>query len=105
MDPWIAAAADEIAERAPAELEQLVAVSSPSGDHADDLIVTLEGTGSGRIVLLGHVDTVHAHDVHVPLARDGDNLIGAGTVDMKGGDVIAVGVLRALAQRRDDFEE
>src|ERR687890_216383 len=135
MDPWIAAAADEIAERAPAELEQLVAVSSPSGDvagadaaievvlehvpegvrverpacssadHADDLIVTLEGNGSGRIVLLGHVDTVHAHDVHVPLARDGDNMIGSGTVDMKGGDVIAVGVLRALAQRRDDFEE
>jgi glutamate carboxypeptidase len=135
MDPWIAAAAEEIAAHAPAELEQLVAVSSPSGDiagadaaievvlehvpegvrverpacssadHADDLIVTLEGTGSGRIVLLGHVDTVHAHDVHVPLARDGDNLIGAGTVDMKGGDVLAVGVLRALAQRRRDFAE
>jgi len=135
MDPWISAAADEIAERAPAELEQLVAVSSPSGDiagadaaievvlehvprdvrverpacssadHADDLIVTLEGTGSGRVVLLGHVDTVHPHAGHFPLGRDGDNLVGAGTVDMKGGDVLAVGVLRALAQRRQDFAE
>ena len=71
MDPWIAAAAEEIAARAPAELERLVAISSPSGDvagaeaaiayaltlvpdgarverppcstpdHADDLVVTL----------------------------------------------------------------
>jgi glutamate carboxypeptidase len=32
MDPWIAAAAEEIAARAPAELERLVAISSPSGD-------------------------------------------------------------------------
>ena len=34
MDPWIAAAADEIAARAPSELERLVAISSPSGDVA-----------------------------------------------------------------------
>ncbi len=135
MDPWIAEAADEIAARAPGELERLVAISSPSGDiegaeavlalvlelvpdgvrvervpcsspdHADDLIVTLAGSGSGRVVLLGHVDTVHAHDVHRPLEPDGDTLIGSGTVDMKGGDVLAIGVLRALAGRTQDFEE
>jgi len=135
MDPWIAEAAEEIAARAPAELERLVAVSSPSGDiegaeavlqlvlelvpdgvrverapcsspdHADDLIVTLAGSGSGRVVLLGHVDTVHAHDVHRPLESEGDTLIGSGTVDMKGGDVLAIGVLRALARRTQDFEE
>jgi glutamate carboxypeptidase len=135
MDPWIAAAADEIAARAPEQLERLVAISSPSGDvagadaaielvielvpaglrvervpcssadHADDLIVTLAGSGSGRIVLLGHVDTVHAHEEHRPLAYEGELLTGSGTVDMKGGDVLAVGVLRALAQRTADFEE
>ena len=135
MDPWIAAAAAEIAARAPAELERLVGVSSPSGDvagaeaafevaidllpdgvrverapcsssdHADDLIATLEGSGSGRVVLLGHVDTVHAHDEHRPLTRDGDRLVGAGSVDMKGGDVLALGVLRALTQRTDTFAE
>jgi glutamate carboxypeptidase len=135
MDPWIAAAAEEIAARAPGELERLVAISSPSGDvagaeaaielvlalvpagagaervqcssanHADDLIVTLPGSSSRRIVLLGHVDTVHAHEDHRALRRDGDNLIGAGTVDMKGGDVLAIGVLRALARRTADFEE
>ncbi|MDX6682095.1 MAG: glutamate carboxypeptidase [Solirubrobacteraceae bacterium] len=135
MDEWIATAAGEIAARAPAELERLVAISSPSGDvagadaaielvlelvppgvrverppcssagHADDLIVTLPGSGRGRIVLLGHVDTVHAHEDHRPLERDGDTLIGSGAVDMKGGDVLAAGVLRALARRSADFEE
>ena len=135
MDPWIAAAAEEMAARAPDELERLVAISSPSGDvagaeaaialaltllpegagveraacstagHADDLIVTLAGSGSGRVVLLGHVDTVHAHDEHRPLARDGDRLTGSGSVDMKGGDVLALGVLRALAQRTEAFAE
>jgi glutamate carboxypeptidase len=135
MDPWIAAAAEEIAARAPGELERLVAVSSPSGDvtgadaafdvvvdllpdgarverapcsspdHADDLIATLTGSGTGRVVLLGHVDTVHAHEVHRALERDGDMLIGSGSVDMKGGDVLAIGVLRALAARTADFEE
>jgi glutamate carboxypeptidase len=135
MDPWIAAAAEEIAARAPAELERLVAISSPSGDvpgaeaafalalelvpegvrveraacssagHADDLIVTLAGSGSGRAVLLGHVDTVHAHDEHRALVRDGSNLEGSGSLDMKGGDVLALGVLRALARRTDAFAE
>ena len=135
MDPWIAAAAEQIAARAPAELERLVAISSPSGDvdgaeaalayaltlvpggarverapcssadHADDLIVTLTGTGSGRVVLLGHVDTVHDHDAHSHLTREGEKLVGAGSVDMKGGDILALGVLRALAERPETFAE
>ena len=135
MDAWIAAAADEIAARAPDELARLVAISSPSGDvagaeaalqyaltlvpdgvrierpacstpgHAEDLIATLAGTGTGRVVLLGHVDTVHAHDEHRPLEREGANLTGSGSVDMKGGDILALGVLRALARRPDTFAE
>ena len=135
MLPWIAEAAERIAARAPEELERLVAVSSPSGDvagaeeafavacslappearaerapcsspdHPEDLILTLEGSGNGRIMLLGHVDTVHSHDDHRALERDGDKLVGAGSVDMKGGDVLALGVLRELAQRTADFEQ
>jgi len=133
--PWIAEQAAAIAARAERELEALVAVSSPSGDvegaeecisvvgalvpaeaatervpcsspgHADDLIVRLPGTGTRRILLLGHVDTVVAHEDHRPLLREQDRLIGSGAVDMKGGDVLAIGVLRALAQRREDFAE
>src|SRR3954469_21112282 len=135
MEGWIAAAAERIAAEAPAELERFVAVSSPSGDvegaeaafavalsltpegvcverppcsspdHADDLVVTLPGSGSGRIVLLGHVDTVVAHEHHRPLERDGEKLMGSGTVDMKGGCVLALGVLRELARRPERYEE
>ena len=40
-----------------------------------------------------------------PIEHDGDRLIGSGTVDMKGGVVLAIGVLRALAKRPDAFDE
>jgi len=135
MDPSITAAAARIAESAPRALERLVAVSSPSGDvagaeaalavavslapaaarverapcssagHADDLILTLTGTGSARIVLLGHVDTVHAHGDHRAMRREGQTLVGPGTVDMKGGDVLALGVLRELAELPERYAE
>jgi glutamate carboxypeptidase len=57
------------------------------------------------MLLLGHLDTVIAHDEHRPLRRDGERLIGSGSIDMKGGDVLALGVLRALTARPDDFAE
>jgi len=133
VDPWIAAAAQEIAGRAERELEALVGVSSPSGDvagaeevlaivaallpataavrrlpcsspgHAPDMVADLDGTGTGRLLLLGHVDTVVAHDAHRPMERSGERLTGSGTVDMKGGDVLALGVLRALAAAPQRF--
>jgi glutamate carboxypeptidase len=135
VDPWIAAAAEEIAARAGRELEALVGVSSPSGDvrgaeevlaivrallpdaaiverpecsspgHAPDLLATVRGTGTGRVVLLGHVDTVIAHAEHRPLEVSGDRLTGSGTVDMKGGDVLALGVLRAFSRVPERFAE
>jgi glutamate carboxypeptidase len=135
VDPWIAEQASAIAAHAERELEALVAISTPSGDkhgaeeamalvaalapgdatiervecsspdHADDIVVRLTGTGSRRVLLLGHVDTVIAHDEHRPLTRDGDRLGGSGVIDMKGGDVLALGVLRALASRTADFAE
>jgi glutamate carboxypeptidase len=135
MNGWVEAEAARIARRAERELEALVAVSSPSGDvhgaeeavalsaallppdaeverltcstegYADDLLARVRGNGSGRVLLLGHVDTVVAHETHRPLERDGDRLVGSGTVDMKGGVVLALGVLESLAARSDDFEE
>ena len=53
----------------------------------------------GGVLLLGHLDTVVAHGAHKPLTREGGKLVGSGSVDMKGGDVLALGVLRSLAQR------
>ena len=54
----------------------------------------------GRVLLLGHVDTVVAHAEHKPLKRVGEQLLGSGSVDMKGGDILAIGALRAFAAAR-----
>jgi glutamate carboxypeptidase len=135
VDPWIAQHAAAIATRAERELEALVAISTPSGDvhgadeaaalvaalapdeaaieriecsspdHAADLLIRLTGTGSRRLLLLGHLDTVVAHVEHRPLTREGERLLGSGTIDMKGGNVLALGLLRALATRTRDFAE
>jgi glutamate carboxypeptidase len=135
MDSQLAADAAEIAARAERELEALVSVSSPSGDlngaeeavavcaallppqarvervpcstagSADDFIARIEGTGTRRLLLLGHLDTVIDHRSHRPLRREGERLYGPGTADMKGGDVLALGVARALAGRPSGFAE
>jgi glutamate carboxypeptidase len=138
VDQWIAESSATIAAQAVAAIEALVGVSSPSGDiagadaaaaivvallppeaevervpcsspnHAQDLIARVRGTGTGRILLLGHLDTVVAHAEHRPLAADpddADKLYGSGTVDMKGGDVLALGVLQTLATQPERFAE
>ena len=135
MDAWVQAGSADIARRAVRELEALVAVSSPSGDvhgaeecasvcaallpdeaeverlpcstpgHAPDLLARLRGTGTRRVLLLGHVDTVVAHADHRPLTRDGEKLVGSGSVDMKGGVVLSLGAMRRLVSRKQDFAE
>jgi glutamate carboxypeptidase len=75
--------------------------------HAPDLLLRVRGEedAGARVLLLGHLDTVVGHAEHRPLRRDGEHLHGSGTIDMKGGDILALGVLRALAGRRGDFAE
>ena len=73
--------------------------------HAPDLVGRLRGSGARRWCCVGHLDTVVAHDAHRPLAREGDRLIGSGTVDMKGGVALALGVMRELAQRPELYAE
>lgn len=132
---WVAAQGDRIAHHFERELEALVAVSSPSGDapaaeelcalvaallpdeaeierpacstagYAPDLLATLRGTGTGRLLLLGHLDTVVAHADHRPLEREGGKLVGSGAVDMKGGVALSLGVMRALAAIPESFDE
>ena len=128
-------AAPRVALIAERELEALVGVSSPSGDipgaeeavalcvaflppeaevervpcstddHAPDLVGRLRGSGSRRLLLLGHLDTVVAHASHRPLGRDGDRLTGSGAVDMKGGVALALGTMRELAARPELYAE
>jgi glutamate carboxypeptidase len=129
------AAAEAMAADAEADLEALVAISSPSGDaqgaraalelcaqrlpadaavewvpcsspgHAQDLLARVRGAGRGRVLLLGHVDTVVAHAEHRPLHREGDRWRGSGTVDMKGGVALALALGRWLAERPESFAE
>jgi glutamate carboxypeptidase len=135
MELSIAEGAARIAAKAGRDLEALVAVSSPSGDlhgaeealavcaallppeaeiervpcstdgSAPDFIARIAGSGRGRLLLLGHIDTVIAHESHVPLRHDGERLYGPGTADMKGGDVLALGVARELALWPQAFAE
>ena len=132
---WIAESAERIAARAERDLAALVDVSSPSGDveaaesavavatalladgveverlecsspdHAEDLLAHLRGTGEGKLLLLGHLDTVVSHEAHHPMRREGELLRGPGTIDMKGGVALSLGVLRALAARPEAFAE
>ncbi len=132
---WIVRSAERIAPRAERDLEALVGVSSPSGDvdaaeaavavarallpddveverlecssagYARDLLACLRGTGSGRLLLLGHLDTVIPHEQHHPLRRQGEMLCGPGTIDMKGGVALSLGVLHELAGCRQEFAE
>lgn len=122
--------APAVAERALRLLPVLVNISSPFGDrdgasrvieaavaalpHAevlrlpcstegveDDLLLTVRGTGSGQVVMIGHVDTVISHADHRPLTQVGDQIDGSGTIDMKGGDAIALAILAELSD--DDY--
>jgi glutamate carboxypeptidase len=100
--------AEEAIAVACALLPSAAAIERPacsSLDHAPDLLARLSGTGSPRLVLVGHIDTVVSHDNHRPLRRRGPRLVGSGAVDMKGGVVLALGVLRALATVPDAFGE
>jgi glutamate carboxypeptidase len=127
--------AERIAAHAERELEALVAVSSPSGDvagaeeaialcgaflpdearvervpcstpgFAPDLIARLPGTGSRRLMLLGHIDTVVSHARHAGPRVEQDRIHGAGTVDMKGGVALALAVARTLARRPERYAE
>ena len=100
MDPDLTAVAAALKSRVIDEMEQLVALSTPSGETeqteraielcasflplsahlerpqcstagcAADLLATITGTGDRRLLLLGHLDTVIAHGDHRPPERD-----------------------------------
>lgn len=116
------------------EMRQLVAISTPSGEVegaeqaivlcqgflagwkierlpcstsgcAPDMLATLTGSGSRRLLLLGHLDTVVPHAEHRPAREDGERLYGSGTADMKGGVAVSLAVARACAAFHEDFAE
>lgn len=134
MDHELAGLAERLTPRVLDEMRQLVDISTPSGDMegteraialcveclagwevqrpecstvgcAPDLLATLTGTGTRRLLFLGHLDTVVAHAEHRRAEEQGERLYGSGTADMKGGVALSLAVARACAELSGDYAE
>ena len=85
-------------ERVPAEAPGL----------ADNLVARIQGQGRGRILMIGHLDTVFekGEAARRPFRVDGDRAYGPGVADEKGGVVQGLMALRLLSQAGfTDFAE
>ena len=72
-------------------------IDGASWDRAGHLIARRDGSGP-RLLLIGHLDTVfEPSSPFQSFARDEDRAQGPGVVDMKGGDVVIIHALKALA--------
>ena len=77
----------------------------PSEGFGNNLVARRSGTGSARILLVGHVDTVYAPGSvqQQPFTiRDGI-AYGPGVIDMKCGVVMSIAALKALAEEDFDY--
>jgi glutamate carboxypeptidase len=73
----------------------------PSARYADHLVATTSAArddAEGAVAIVGHLDTVFPPGSFEELRREGDLLRGPGVLDMKGGLVVAIEALRALAE-------
>jgi glutamate carboxypeptidase len=68
------------------------------GAGADIVIATLAGTGSRKIMLQGHMDTVYDRGIlqTQPYRQDGNKLYGPGIADDKGGMAVVLHALKLL---------
>jgi glutamate carboxypeptidase len=64
----------------------------------DSLLATRKGRGKGRIMLLGHSDTVFPRGTTAqrPITYQGDKILGPGTCDMKAGLLVGIYAVEAL---------
>ena len=71
----------------------------------DNLLATRKGTGKGKVLLVGHSDTVFPHGTTAqrPVTINGDTLLGPGTCDMKAG--LLTGIYAVEALDRIDFTD
>ena len=89
-------------ERVPPDRRWLEEVMLPGGYDPTRLaphrVARKAGTGSGRVLILGDLDTAFLPGVTQRFAfrRDGDRALGPGIADMKGGLATAVYALKAL---------
>jgi glutamate carboxypeptidase len=73
-------------------------VKAEAPDLPDNTVATLKGTGKGRILLIGHLDTVFGPGTVAkrPFRMDAEKAYGPGVADEKGGVVEGVYALKIL---------
>ncbi len=64
----------------------------------DNLLAIRKGSGTGRVLLVGHSDTVFPRGTTAqrPVTINGDTLLGPGTCDMKAGLLVGIYAVEAL---------
>jgi glutamate carboxypeptidase len=84
-------------------------MSRQSNQHSgDNLLAWRKGSGEGRIMLLGHSDTVFPRGTTAqrPITYQGDKILGPGTCDMKAGLLVGIYAVEALdAVGVDTYEQ
>ena len=67
-------------------------------EWGDDLIARKRGSGSARVLLIGHADTVYPEGeaARRPVNVQGDQVLGPGTCDMKAGILTGIYAVEAL---------
>jgi len=77
----------------------------PLTEQGDCWVARLQGEGPGRILLMGHLDTVYPDGTAAarPMRVEGPHIVGPGVCDMKGGLLVGMYALRALQEA--DFRD
>src|SRR5262249_13761031 len=70
----------------------------PLTEQGDCVVARWHGNGKGRLMLIGHMDTVYPDGTAAarPMRQEGKKLLGPGVCDMKGGLLTGLYALRAL---------
>lgn len=73
-------------------------IAAEAADLPENIVATLKGTGRGRILMIGHIDTVFGPGTVAqrPFRMAGDHATGPGVSDEKGGVIEGLYALRIL---------